>query len=740
MHKNSYRSNGGAAVDNDGPELITEFARVLLKRKYFILLTTIACSLSSIIYMELTAPIYRATAMIQVEDESPSGMPDFGNFMAGSIFGEAANAITEIELLKSRSVIGDAVDRLKLDVVVKPKLFPVIGNYCFRSFACSGEPGVADPKFGAKRYAWGGESIDVFRFEVPRYAIGKPFTIQAGENGRFALISDDGEILLEGAVGEDLSMDDYKVSIRSLQARAGTEFSIVKRDRLDTIESLQDTILAIPKRDADIIDLSIETEDPDYAITLLDEVMETYVRYNVERNSAEAQQSLDFLEEQLPKVKKQLEEAEAKFNEYQIDQESVDISLETQGILERIVELETKLQELELRRLEMSRLFKQEHPLYQGIIKQIELVEEQKDELTEQVTDLPETQQELLRFARDVQVGSELYIMLLSKSQELDIVRAGTVGDVRIVDSTAVNMAKPISPNRNIILFGGIILGLASSISLVLFEKYLAKGLGDPDEVEALGLPVYATIPFSKKEVNVGARKTQKVRGADQLLAVRDPADLAMEALRSLRTSLHFALLETDNNVIAISGPAPNVGKTFVSSNLAAVIALSGKRVLLVDADLRNGNLRKYFGVNPGGGFSDYLSGAHTVEEVIHASKVDGLSFISRGTVPPNASELLMHSRFDEFIKYANKNYDLVIIDSPPVLAVTDAAIVGRHAGCMLLVVRYGQTHAKELEICLRRLGQNGVQVKGSIFNGIPRDEGATHGYYHYEYKSTESD
>ena len=152
-----------------------------------------------------------------------------------------------------------------------------------------------------------------------------------------------------------------------------------------------------------------------HAEKVLDKVAQIYVRRNVERNSAEAQKSLEFLEVQLPEVKKQLEYAEERFNDYQIKRQSINISLETQGVLEQVVELETKLQELELKRLELSRKFKESHPTYQGVLEQIEAVEKQKQKLVGEVGNLPETQQELLRLKRDVEVSNQIYTYYLVK-------------------------------------------------------------------------------------------------------------------------------------------------------------------------------------------------------------------------------------------------------------------------------------------------------------------------------------
>jgi tyrosine-protein kinase Etk/Wzc len=713
----------------------------LLDRKYFIIGLTTLFMFVGVVYAMLSTPVYQATAMIQVED-SGSSVPGLDD-MAG-MFESTSTAVTEIELLKSRSVIGEAVDTLKLDVIAEPNLFPFIGSRSFRKFAPINDGDLAEPSFGASSYAWGGETIDVFRFDVPKSAIGIEFTLVALDNNAVALLNGDGEQILKGKVGQELTSSKFSLTVRTLHARPGTEFTITRQDRLNTILDLQAAIGASEKgKDSGIIDLSLQSDNPSYAEKVLDKVAAIYVRRNVERNSAEAQKSLEFLEVQLPEIKKQLEFAEQRFNDYQIKRQSINITLETQGVLEQVVKLETKLQELQLKRLEMGRKFKKDHPTYQGLVEQISAVNDQKKQLVGEVGNLPETQQELLRLKRDVEVSNEIYTMLLGKTQELDIVRAGTVGNVRIIDSAEVNTSKPVKPKKALIVLMATMLGGMLAIAIVLVQKAMHRGVEDPSEIEAIGLPVYASVPYSEYQNKLmsftKSGKAKAAAKAKSILAIDNPADLSIEALRSLRTSLHFAMMEAKNNIIAISGPSPGVGKSFISVNLAAVLAQSGKTVLIIDADMRKGYLQTQFGLKWDDGLSDYLSGRLTLDQVTKATKVDGLSVITRGQIPPNPSELLMHSNFSKLVEEVSAAYDLVIIDTPPILAVTDPAIVSAHTGTTLLVVRFGQNHLREIELTRNRFEQNGIDVKGVVFNGVVKKASnayGQYGYYNYEYAS----
>lgn len=711
----------------------------LLDRKYFIVGITALFMFIGVVYAVLSTPVYQATAMIQVEDGSAS-VPGFDD-MAG-MFESTSAAVTEIELLKSRSVIGEAVDALKLDITAEPKLFPFIGNRAYRKFMPMEEGDLAEPSFGASSYAWGGESINIFRFDVPRNAINQEFVLVAQAGNGVALLNDDGDQILAGKVGEELTNGKFNLTVRELNARPGTEFILTRKDRLNTILDLQAAIGASEKgKDSGIINLSLQSTKPSYAEKVLDKVAAIYVRRNVERNSAEAQKSLEFLEVQLPEIKKQLEYAEQRFNDYQIKRQSINITLETQGVLEQVVKLETKLQELNLKRLELGRKFKKDHPAYQGIIEQIQAVESQKNELIGEVGNLPETQQELLRLKRDVEVSNQIYTLLLSKTQELDIVRAGTVGNVRVIDYAEVNTSKPVKPKKALIVVMATMLGGMLAVAIVLIQKAMHKGVEDPSEIEGLGIPVYASVPHSDyqdKLTGFTGRKN-KAGKAKSLLALDNPADLSIEALRSLRTSLHFAMMEAKNNIIAISGPSPGVGKSFISVNLAAVLAQSGKKVLIIDADMRKGYLQTQFGLKWDNGLSDYLSGRLNLAQVTKPTKVEGLNVITRGQIPPNPSELLMHSNFSKLVAEVSPAYDIVIVDTPPILAVTDPAIVSAHTGTTLLVARFGQSHLREIDLTRNRFEQNGIDVKGLVFNGVVKKASNAYGYYgyyNYEYKS----
>ncbi|QDY49591.1 polysaccharide biosynthesis tyrosine autokinase [Stenotrophomonas maltophilia] len=728
------------AQDDTGEIDLRQFLGTLVDRKWWIGGITGLFLIVSVGYAFLATPVYRADAIVQVESKVPSlpGLTDISQSLGMGM--GSAEATTEIALIGSRAVVGSAVDALKLDVEVEPNRFPLIGGYLARRAERSEPDVLADVWFGMSRYGWGGEKLDIFQLDVPRTLLARPLTLVAGEGGSYELFDEDDNLLLKGHVGKVAAAKGITAQIAEFRAHPGMRFEVTRQRHLTVVNDLQTKIMVSESgKDSGILTLAYENSDPDIARGFLQQVAQAYVRQNVERNSAEASAQLAFVKEQLPNVRNQVDVAQKSLSAYQTKANSVDLTLQTKGLLDQAVAVETSIQQLRLQQAEMDRKFTRDHPAYQALMRQIGELEGRKNGFQGQVKQLPEAQQELLRLTRDLQVSNEIYTGMLNQAQQLDVARAGTVGNVRIVDEAEVDATTPVKPRKAIVVLVGTLLGLALSVGLVLLRQLLNRGVEDPSQIEELGLPVYASIPVSAQQQSDSVRGKFRADGNLHLLAVKAPADLAVEAVRSLRTSLHFARLEAKNNIVLISGASPNAGKTFVSSNLAAVIAQAGQKVLIIDADMRKGTLHKALGVPQTPGLSDLLVGKAQMSEVLRALPgVENLSFIARGDVPPNPSELLMHSNFTRVLESVAGQYDLVIIDTPPILAVTDAAIIAHHAGTCLMVARFGLNQAKELALAKRRFEQNNVRIKGAIFNAVQRRATGYYSYGYYEYKSAD--
>ena len=697
---------------------------ILLDAKWTILVTTFLFAVGGVSVALLSTPVYKADALLQIESKNSGGIGSLVGDM-GELFAQESSATTEIEIIKSRMILGDTVDKFNLTTVVTPEYFPVIGK-------------------GLARMSGEVNQITVSRYVMPDFAMGLKhrLVVTDAEQQTYQLIREDEQVVLEGKAGELAKSNGYELFITSIHSQNEQKFSIAKRSRLDAIEWLKQN-LSISERgkQTGILQLSFVGEDRSQITNVLNHISQTYFLQNVERQSAEAEQSLAFLKERLPDIKDSLTAAEDLLNQYRQDNESVDLGLEAQSTLTVMVELEAQLNELTFKESEISQRFTKDHPAYKSLLDKRATLLSEKERLNQQIQKLPKTQREVLRMTRDVEVNQQIYIQLLNKVQELSVIKAGTVGNVRILDS-AQSYAAPVKPKKPLIVVLATLMGGMLSVAFALVKAALHKGVESPDEIEAIGLAVYASVPKSVLQLDIANKAMRQKKSKDQpLLAELNPADLSIEALRGLRTSLHFAMMEAKNNVLMISGPAPGIGKSFISTNFAAVTAKTGQKVLLIDADMRKGHLQNSLGVNANHGLSDLLIGKIDTNQAVKATQVENLDVITRGQLPPNPSELLMHPRLKELVDWASQNYDLVIFDTPPVLAVTDPSIVGAFAGTTLMVARFGENTAKEIDVARNRFQQSGIEVKGVIFNAIEKKASSSYGYgyYNYEYSSNNS-
>ncbi len=727
-----------------------ELFAIVLHNKWLIVSITILALVFGIIKAFLDTPIYKADAMLQIEEQSRSlgALEPVAGLLENKV-----PVLAEIEIIKSRMVLGEAVKNLNLEIVAKPKYVKWIGEFVARRFQQRHGDQVSSPLFGFTQYAWGGEAIKIDSLIVPTEWIGKSLILIAGEHGHYKLM-DNTQLILEGEVGEKANMenkdDQEEVSlfVSLLKARPNTQFIVKLQSLSSGIGQLNQSLAVSEKaRNTGILNFTMESPDPNFAAQALNEIANIYVRLNVEQKSEEAQKTLNFLDNHLPIIKDQLEAATIALNEYRMSKGSIDLNTETQSILTSVVEIRTQLTLLQQKRDELRRNFTTWHPSIIAIDKQISRLKSQTAFHNTKIGALPETQQVILRLSRDVKVNTELYTTLLNNAQTLRVAKAGTVGDVRIIDA-AILPTLPIKPKKSRIIMVSGILGLIIGIALAFIRKSLHRGIQDPNLIEKqLNVPVYATIPHSKQQdlMNTNLKKSHNEEdNTTSILALEHNEDLAIESLRSLRTTLHFAFLEAENNIIMITGPSPGVGKTFVTTNLATVLADAGKNILLIDGDLRNGSVNKLLGVKREAGLSELIAKPTSLDETVRTISSAGFDFISTGKIPPNPSELLLHERFGELLKDLSKNYDHILIDSPPILAVTDACIIGHLTSVTLMVIKAGEHPIGELEQSVKRLTQSGVSLKGIVYNDIPETSsryGYGYGYgkyvYQYDYQAS---
>ncbi|MCR8959048.1 polysaccharide biosynthesis tyrosine autokinase [Variovorax sp. S2] len=733
------------ALEEEGEGInLVEYLDILVDNRWLIAIVTAAALFLGVAYAFFGKPMYEANVAVQVEDSGNS---------AGSFLGDAASSLLsvktpaagEIEIIKSRAILAQAVENTKLYISAQPRYAPVVGSWLSRRATDLSNPGF----MGLSGYVTGTEKIVVPQFDVPADLEEQQFSLTVQADNRYELAHPGIETPLQGAIGTPLVANlpggSLRLLVSSVSAKPGAQFRLVRFSKQLTLLSLQDGLKVVEKgKQSGVIDVSWKHPSPEKLTQLLNEIGRLYVRQNIERKAAEAEKTLGFLDTALPQFKKQLEQSEDLYNRYRNENGTVSLDDEAKNALTQTVDLQSRLLEAQQKRRELSARFTDKHPSIQTLDTQISAWKGEIASVDSRIRKMPLLQQNTVQMQRDIKVNTDLYVSLLNSSLQMRLAKEGKVGNVRLLDD-AIIPEEPVWPKRPLILALALLLGLMAGVAAAIARNSFFGGIRNPSEIEMhTGLSVYSSIPLSGAQRMIDRSIENKAPGL-HILALQHSEDPAVESLRSLRTALQFAMLEAPNNRLLISGATPGVGKTFVSVNFAAITAASGKKVLLVDADLRKGRVNQFFSMSRSSGLSELIAGTLSLEKAVRPSVLPNLDVITTGVLPPNPAELLLSDSFSQLLEKLSPSYDLVIIDTAPVLVAADTASVAPLAGSLLLVARAEKTQLGELNESVRRLAHAGCSANGVILNAMDlsrRHAGSSsykyggYRYIHYKYKN----
>jgi tyrosine-protein kinase Etk/Wzc len=712
---------------------IRDYVDLLFEGKKTILAVLLSVMFITVIYLVLAPRTYKADALLRIDkNKALLAAPLRSETNQSSPEAESPRAQREVEILRSRSVLGKVVEDLNLMVEYSPEYFPFIGEPIARRHDLHDE--VSTPWWGFSRWAWGGEKLTILTFNVPDRYLDKEFTLIALDHDRFRLLGPKDEVLAEGQTNDTViaNVGESKpvvIKVGELKGHAGTHFDLTRKTSLAAIETLQKAFsVKEVSKDTDILSVEVKGSDPVQLAKSVNDIASIYVNATINWESAEASQKLNFLESQLPVVKERLEKAEQLLSAYRQENGAVDIPAEAEILLKQASEMETLGIQLKQKYDEQTQRLASAHPDMIATNSQIKRVSRKLAGLEKRIKNLPRTQQRMVSLSREVQVNTEMYTSLLNSAQEQRIAAAGSLGNSRIVDF-AVTPEKPYWPRPGLLLAIAALLGLSAGSALVFLRHSLQRHDNYPALLEhQVGLPMYAAIPHSKRQRQLARLMDQGKDRQTGILVSEEPLDISVESLRGLRTTLEATLANHESKVIMVSSPAPSMGKSFVSTNLSALLASIKKRVLVIDADMRNGRLHETFSVGNELGLSDLLAGKATLGEVIVSLPSVGIDLIPRGNAVINPAELLVLGELSETLEQLKSFYNHIVIDSPPILGATDAAILGKHADATFLVVKEGRYTAQELEVSFKRFQQVGIKPNGFIINDMK--EGSS--YYPY--------
>ncbi|WP_123590308.1 polysaccharide biosynthesis tyrosine autokinase [Salinisphaera orenii] len=749
-HQGGTDPSQSNAVGRDDEIEFAQLWNLLWGGRWKIVAFVVVALLCAVFYLFVVQPTYQTDALLKIEDEGSQPLQGVTNDLKQLAGKGTTLAESEIPIIKSRTVLGDTVEGLGLETVSAPAYFPVIGQAVAERrelgpLASSAVPPDAESWFG--RYAWQPVHATVERMNVPDDLLGQAFTLRALGGGQYLLFGPEGDRILEGTVGEVAEGETSRgaavgVFVSDIAVSdPPTDFRLTRRGALAVVEELQNKLRVAEEGDeSGIVRVTLEGKDKARITDIVNAVANNYLRQNVEARSAEAEKSLEFLNEQMPELKADLEAAEARLTQYQQNNDTIDLGKEGQALLNQMVAIEDKRSQLELRVAELRQTYTGQHPALEAAREQMQQLAQEKRQLEERIGGLPGAQKEMFGLRRDVEVNTQLYTALLNRAQQLRVIKAGTVGNVRIVDH-AVQPMGSIGPKTVLVLTLAIVLGGLLGVAFVFVQAAVRRGVDDPKAIEnRLGLSVYAVVPFSNWLEQQSARARRR-RQPLPLLARDNPEEVAVEALRSMRTSLYFAQTEADSNVILMTGPTPGVGKSFVSMNLAYLLAEVGQSVVVVDADLRKGRIHEFVKDRQRApGLSQVLTGHVELDDALRTSEDLEFSVLTTGQLPPNPSEMLMRKTFPQLLERLKKRFDIVLVDAPPVLAVTDAAIIRASLPGVVtfMVAAAGRHPMGELEETAKRLASADHKVAGVVFNAYQKKHenyAGGYSYYRYEYK-----
>lgn len=720
-----------ATNESDSEISLGDLLAQLLARKWWIVTAALLGGLIGAINGQLPPNEFRSDAVVQIERRS-SGV-ELPSELIGTLLrdGEGGSGMsTEVHLIRSRLILQPVVEELALDVRVDPVKAPFIGDLLARRSL----PIVQD--FIPAGFARAGDVMRVSLLDVPETAGYSRMRVVVEDVDRVTVHLPDGQ-QITGAWAEPLRLPGGgALEISELRAAPGREFTVRRLEMRNIVRQVSSGLEIRERGSSGIVDFAFHGNDEQDAVRILNAVIDAYQEHNLRRRAAQIDRSLEFIEEQLPELRAELREARAALEEYRQGRDISELSRSTQQVLSQAGEVEARIEAIGFQREQMLERLTENHPDYIALRVEENRLRTRLAELRELLTEVPESEQELALLTARVERPRQLEVQLMNRVEQLRIMRASTVGNIFVLEEAEI--ARLHGPDRRTPVIIGFVIGAFLSFMGVFGVNYMRRGIEDARELEELGLSLFSIVNAAPDLR--GAQASDPAYG----IALHEPRDPVVESLRGLRTGLRFSLAAASSKSLMITSCAPGDGKSLVSLNLGIVSSQASARVLLIDADLRRGRLRQFFGLDrKAKGLSDLLSGAASLDEAIHTSPETCLDFISNGAFPPNPAELLASDAMPQLLQHLNDVYDLIIVDAPPVLAVSDAGIIGQYTGMSLLIVRHLVTSKPEIESVQKTLANSGVQLSGCVLNQFDQSAsrygayGNKYGYYYggYRYK-----
>lgn len=767
-------------ADQDDEIDLKRLFYLLLRRWYWLALCLILGTSAAYLYVQYAPKKYKVDTSLLIS-ENKQGL-DLQNMFMEKVIGTTSQPLQENEsaLLRSYKLNHQAIDNLNWQALWQKKNLVVWnGIYMNEPFILQKSDDAPNPS---------GIFLNITPLTPTQYRIEAAGEANIGEqpvNIEFSAVANFGEPFKNQYFSFTLHLNGTEPDILGNEYR----FAFIDKSRL-TNQYLKRLELNFVK-ESYVITLSLESTEPLRDIHYLNELVRVYLDMKLEQQTQSQKRSLEFIDKQISGISTDLSQAENTFTEFRSKNQIIDISSQGNIIMEQLKEIEMeksqqqmqldyfknlrtylgniqsadqliapsvvgitdatlnslvmKLSELYSRRKVLSFSARENNPTLIMLNEEIEQVTEQLREMlvnlidntelvvrtlnqrynriNQQLNNMPEQEQKLINIQRQYELTNEIFTFLLQRRAELEISLAASVVDIQIIDPAQYERLQNVSGNPMLILIIGAFLGLLIPALIIILADFFNNKIHLQEDVEKLtALPILGNVLHSRMKTD--------------LVVFANPTAPITESYRTIRTNLQYKLLGNGGRVISLHSLMPGEGKTFNATNLATILAMNERKTILVGADMRKPRLQKIYDISNQKGLSTYLAGHAEMGEIIVPTKIENLSLIPSGPVPPNPAELLERPAFKALIDQLKKDYDYIIIDNAPVSVVTDGLITGKQSDLNLFVLRYGISKKDQLKYINEVAAKGILNNPGIIINDIKISRfGYGYGYsYHYNY------
>ncbi len=727
------------------PEETVDFKKIfyLLVRqwKWFLLFGALGFA-AAYSYNKLTKPRYTVSASILVPEKS-TGM-DMKNVFEKVLDQQGNNIYNQMEILKSYYPINQTLVNLKWRTNwYKKKLFVWRGIYSQEPFEVLETPNSKNV-----------EGIPVFITPTS----GDSYAVSVHGEVKRNNVKTEVEFDGTGTFGQPFVNSYFNFTL----IKKTNSSDALDADYKFVFDNLNETTLAYQKRlkialkvkKSDLIQCSLEGDEPLKDGEFLNELIKVYIEGKINLQNEAQKRSLEFINDQLSGISDSLDVAGTKFTKFRSENKIIDIGKQGTLVMDNLKEIESeraksqmqldyfnnlhdylsnpgdgkklvspsvvgiedaslnvlvlKMGELYSRRQLLSFSAKENNPtlllidkemaqtrnlinenlqnLIDNAAKTVNSLKDRQSRIGSELNRLPEKEQQMITIQRQFDLTNEIYTFLLKKRAETNIALASSISDVQVIDIARPGDSEPMGLPGRAILIIGFIMGIALPLAFILLMNSLDDRIRSQEDIENK-----TTIPILG---NILHDDTNSV-----VTVSKNPKSIIAESFRTLRTNLQFILPVPGSKVISIHSTDPGEGKSFTAVNLATILAMNNKKVLVIGADMRKPKLHQVFNFSNEHGLSTYLIGYDTIEQVILPTSIKNLSLMPSGPIPPNPAEILGKAEMKTLLDQVRAGYDYVILDNAPVSLVTDGIILSQLSDLNIFILRYGVSHKHQLEM-----------------------------------------